>query len=129
MKRLILIIAIIFGTMFFAQSQQVNFPEGNILVYSDTNNLTGGDVLIRSVYAYVPQKTSDTTYEYMYKKLYWLNDEQIKNEFISYVALSDSTILILGTPRTFEWMYEQVITISIPNWETASWQTFLQKIN
>ena len=129
MKRLILIIAIIFGTMFFAQSQQVNFPEGNILVYSDTNNLTGGDVLIRSVYAYVPQKTSDTTYEYMYKKLYWLNDEQIKNEFISYVALSDSTILILGTPRTFEWMYEQVITISIPNWKTASWQTFLQKIN
>ena len=129
MKRLILIIAIIFGTMFFAQSQQVNFPEGNILVYSDTNNLTGGDVLIRSVYAYVPQKTSDTTYEYMYKKLYWLNDEQIKNEFISYVASSDSTILILGTPRTFEWMYEQVITISIPNWETASWQTFLQKIN
>ena len=129
MKRLILIIAIIFGTMFFAQSQQVNFPEGNILVYSDTNNLTGGDVLIRSVYAYVPQKTSDTTYEYMYKKLYWLNDEQIKNEFISYVALSNSIILILGTPRTFEWMYEQAITISIPNWETASWQTFLQKIN
>ena len=112
-----------------ASAQQINFPEGNILVYSDTNNLIGGDVLIRSVYAFVPQKTSDTTYEYQYKKVYWLNGDQIKNEFVSYEAASDETLLISGVQRTYDWAYNQVLTINVANWNVASWQTYLQKIN
>ena len=111
------------------QAQQINFPEGNILVYSDTNNLAGGDVLIRSVYAFVPQKTSDTTYEYQYKKVYWLNGDQVKNEFVSYEAASDETLLIGGVQRTYDWAYDQVLTINVANWNMASWQTYLQKIN
>ena len=128
MKKLTLILAIICGAM-FAEAQQVNFPEGNILVYSDTNNLAGGDVLIRSVYAYVPQKTSDTTYDYQYKKVYLLNDEMIKNEFITYTALGSETLIISGVPKTYDWAYPQIVTISVANWKLASWQTFLQKIN
>ena len=128
MKKLFLILVLAFigyGT----QAQQINFPEGNILVYSDTNNLAGGDVLIRSVYAFVPQKTSDTTYEYQYKKVYWLNGDQIKNEFVSYEAASDETLLISGVQRTYDWTYDQVLTINVANWNVASWQTYLQKIN
>ena len=129
MKKLLLTLAIIFSLTVFAQSQQINFPEGNILVYSDTNNLAGGDVLIRSVYAFVPQKISDTTYEYQYKKAYWLNDQQVKNEFISKEFHKDSTIMIGEVEYTFEEIYNLIVAINESYWKIGSWQTFIQKIN
>jgi hypothetical protein len=130
MKKLLLTLAIIFSMTVFAQSQQINFPEGSLLVYSDTNNLAGGDVLIRSIYAFVPQKISDTTYEYQYKRIEFYVGRPIHiNEFISYEAKSDETLLISGTPQTYDWMYPQVVTINEATWKIASWQTFLQKIN
>lgn len=128
MKKLLLTLAIIFGC-YFAQSQQVNFPEGTLLVYSDTNNLAGGDVLIRSIYAFVPQKISDTFYEYQYKKVYWLNDEQVKSEFISKEFHKDSTILIGEVEYTFEEIYNLIVAINESYWKIGSWQTYLQKIN
>jgi len=129
MKKLLLITVILMCGV-FAYSQQINFPEGSILVYSDTNNLAGGDVLIRSVYAYVPQKTSDTTYEYQYKRIeFYVGKEPHINEFISYNAASTETVWISGVQRTYAWMYPQIITINTVNWKIASWQTYLQKIN
>ena len=131
MKKLLLILVLAF-IGFSTQAQQINFPEGNILVYSDTNNLAGGDVLIRSVYAFVPQKTSDTTYEYQYKKVYLLNGYQLTvpgGDYVSYEAASDETLLIGGVQRTYDWAYDQVLTINVANWNVASWQTYLQKIN
>ena len=129
MKKLLLTFAIVFGMMIFAQSQQVNFPEGTMLVYSDTNALIGGDTLIRSVYSFVPQKTSDTTYEFQYKKLYWLNNEQIKNEFISREGAWDEIITIGSNTYTLEGVYNLIVSIDAANWKLGTWQYFLQKIN
>lgn len=130
MKKLILTFAIIFGTIIFAQSQQVNFPEGTMLVYSDTNALAGGDTLIRSIYSFVPQKTSDTTYEFQYKRIEFYTGENIHiNKFISQEGAWDETITIGGNTYTLEAVYNLIISINAANWKTGTWQFFLQKIN
>ena len=130
MKKLFLTFAIIFGMMVFAQSQQINFPEGTMLVYSDTNVLAGGDTLIRSIYSFVPQKTSDTTYEFQYKRIEFYTGKNMHiNEFISWDSQPQDSLLIGGQQRSFSWVYDQILTISISNWQTGSWQTYLQKIH
>lgn len=128
MKQLFLIFALIFGMTIFAQSQQVNFPEGSLLVYSDTNTFVGGDVFIRSVYAFVPQELGFGIFEYQYKKIYKLNDEIIENDFITYTTEPYETLLISGQPKTYEWLQTQILTINVVNWEIATWQNYLQKI-
>ena len=129
MKKILLVLAVLVGVAFTSTAQQVNFPEGNLLIYSDTSNLAGGDVFVRALYSYIPQNMGDGTYTYLYKKLYYLNDDIIKNEFITYRTTVGETLLISGVNRTYQWVQNQVVTISTANWQTATWQTFLQKLN
>lgn len=127
MKKLFIILALV-GFAFITNAQQINFPEGNMLIYSDTNTFAGGDVFIRTLYSYVPQDNGDGTYTYWYKQIYYLNENVIENELIDYRTTLNETVSIDGVQRTYPFIQAQTVTINTVNWKKAAWQTYLQKV-
>lgn len=118
-----------FGMTAQAQTERLFNKRENILIYSDTTALNGGDTLVRLLYGFLPMDRGNDNYVYEYQKIYKLNDDVILLVPMVYNATPQDSVLLFGQYRTFDWVYPQVVDINETNWQTASWQTFLQKIN
>ena len=114
----------------FAHTQTINYPDGDILLYSDTSTLVDGSELVISLYGQMPVKIAAYgLYIYEFSKVYSIDGEELKDETLTHVTYDGETLLISGVQRTYDWMYPQVITVDEANWKIASWQTYLQKIH
>ena len=128
MKKILLVLAVLMCGV-FTQAQTIIYPEGDILLYSDTSILVDGSELILSLYGSVPIKISNDIYSYTYRKVYLLDGEVFKTESPSYITYPNEQLTISGVQRTYDWMYPLVVTVDVANWKIASWQTYLQKIH
>jgi len=128
MKKLFLIL-IIAAFAFQMQAQRLNNERENILIYSDTTVLNGGDTLTRLLYGFLPMDRGNDNYVYEYRKIYKLNSEVILVAPMVYNATPQDSVLLFGQYRTFGWVYPQVVDINETNWQTAAWQTYLQKLH
>ena len=128
MKKLILSLAIIAFIALSAESQISN--RANLLLYTDTINIVGGDVLIRDVYAFEPVfKPIDTTYYFPYRKVYHMNGELILTKQEYFEGKYDAEITIGENTYTLEDIYNLIKTIDEANWQSGMWGIYLQKIN
>lgn len=127
MKKLILIAII--GLMALAANSQ-NMNKENLLLYTDTTIITGGDTLVRDVFAFLPVfKPIDTTYYFPYRRVYRLNSELLVNRSEHFEGKYNDTIAIGSNTYTLEEVYNLIKTINEANWQNGMWQIFIQKIN
>ena len=125
MKKLIFIMLLAFGMIAQAQT----FNKETVQLYADTTTITGGDVLIRQVYAFLPTEKPSGNIEFTFQRMYWLNDMLIPFTSETFEGSPTETINISGVNRTYLWVYNQIISINDANWKTGAWQVFLQKVN
>ena len=109
--------------------ERLNNERENILIYSDTTALNGGDTLTRLLYGFLPMDRGNGNYVYQYTLHYVLNSEIIRAVPMIYNANVNDSVFLLGQWRTFDWTYQQIVDINLTNWNIAAWQTFLQKIH
>ena len=128
MKKILLVLAVLMCGV-FTQAQTVVWPQGDILLYTDTSTLVDGSELILNLYGSLPIKISDDIYYYEYRKVYLLDGEVFKTTRPHHTTYPLEELTISGQQRTYDWMYPLVVTVDVANWKIASWQTYLQKIH
>ena len=127
MKKLLLITIIGLITL-TANSQNLN--RDNILLYTDTIAMSGGDVLIRDLYGFLPTyKPIDSAYYFPMRRVYYLNYELLVNRKEYYQVAAQDSIYIGSEWYTYEEIYGLIVTINEATWQTVFWEIFQQKIN
>ena len=130
MKKLIIIISLVaLAAMVQAQSQRIENERPNLLIYSDSTVLNGGDTLKRLLYGFIPVDIGAQRYVYQYTKIYLLNSVAVLEEPLTYIAGPEDTLIIGPTTWKYPAIYPHIIEIDSANWQTASWQTYLQKLH
>ena len=127
MKKLILIAIL---SLLFSAVQSQNLNRERLLLYTDTVAMSGGDTLVRDVYAFLPTfKPLDTTYYFPYQRIYIMNGKVLPWGREHFEGKYYDTIVIGSITYTLEEVYNLIKTINEANWQSGMWGIFLQKVN